>query len=174
MRRLAIMAATVAAAVAVSAKPATAQTQVTCESQNGRQNVCAMDTRGGVRITKYYSLSPCEQGQTWGVTRGGVWVSGGCRATFQSVGVASGSGNYGTYDRYGRNTANGTYNNAAVASAENMCRQAVRQRVGNRRLTTQVQNVTRNNVRVVWQTANGYSGSCRVNSNGNVTLNMNR
>ena len=180
MRRLAILAAGVAAAVGLSANPAKAQTQVTCESLNGQQRVCAMDTSGGVRLTKYVSLTPCVEGQNWGVTRGGVWVSGGCRATFTTVGMASGSGRYGTYDRYGRN--NGTYGNNnntvwnrnSLATADNLCRQAIRRRVGNRRVQTQVRNTNGNSVRLDWASTNGHSGTCRVNRNGNVTVNMAR
>lgn len=180
MRRLAILAAGVAAMVGLSSRPAQAQTQVACESFNNMQRVCAMDTRGGVQLVRTYSETPCVQGQTWGVTRGGVWVSGGCRATFVSSAVAAGSGRYGTYDRYGRynNGAydnNGTtWNNNALATADNLCRQAIRQRLGNRRLATSVQNTNRNNVRLAWQSSNGHAGTCRVNRNGQVTVNMDR
>jgi len=181
MRRLAILAAGVAAAVGLSAHPAKAQTQISCESFNGQQRVCAMDTSGGVRLTKYLSLTPCVEGQNWGVTRGGVWVNGGCRGIFTTAGVAAGSGRYGTYDRYGRNNGaydnydNGTtWNNNALATADNLCRQAIRQRLGNRRLATSVLNTNRNNVRLAWQSSNGHAGSCRVNRNGNVTVSMDR
>jgi hypothetical protein len=174
MRKLAIMAATVAAAVGLSAHQAKAQTQVTCESMFGRQNVCSMDTRGGVQITRTYSQTPCVEGQTWGLARGGVWVSGGCRATFTNVGVTTGSGRYNnTYNNGVYN--NGAYNNNSdLAAADNLCRQAVRSRVGNRRVSTSLQNSNRNNVRIAWQSANGHAGTCRINRNGNVTLNIAR
>lgn len=182
MRRLAILAAGVAAAVGLSARPATAQTQVTCESVNGRQNVCAMDTRGGVQLVKYLSLTPCREGQNWGLARGGIWVSGGCRGVFSTVGVASGSGRYNngnTYDPWGRNNDR-TYDNGSTWSndqlnvANRLCRQAIRQRFGNRGLQTQVRDSNRNTVRLDWATGSGHSGTCRVNRNGNVSVNMAR
>jgi hypothetical protein len=183
MRRLAILAAGVAAAMGLSAHPAKAQTQVACESFSRDQRVCAMDTTGGVQLVRTHSQTPCIQGQTWGVTRGGVWVSGGCRATFATVGASAGSGRYGTYDRYGRNNGsydNGSYNNGntwnnnELATANNLCRQALRQRLGNRRLSTSLRDSNRNSVRLNWASSNGHSGTCRVNRNGNVSVNMAR
>lgn len=53
-----------------------------CESSNGRQNFCNVDTRWGVRITRQLSDSACIEGRTWGRARDGVWVSQGCRAEF--------------------------------------------------------------------------------------------
>lgn len=178
MRRLAILAAGVTAAVGLSVHPARAQTQVACESFSRAQRVCAMNTTGGVQLVRTLSETPCIQGQTWGVTRGGVWVSGGCRATFATAGVSAGSGRYGTYDRYGR--YNGSYNNGtawnnnALATADNLCRQALRQRLGNRRLSTSLRDSNRNSVRLNWASSNGHSGTCRVNRNGNVSVNMAR
>src|SRR6476661_3366619 len=100
MRRLAILAAAVAATAAFAPTHAQAQQTVACESFSRDQRVCSMDTSGGVRLVRAYSETPCVQGQTWGVARGGVWVSGGCRATFASN-VQAGSGRYN----------NGGYNN---------------------------------------------------------------
>lgn len=53
-----------------------------CESTNGRQNFCNVDTRGGVRLVRRLSDNACDEGRTWGATRTGVWVSQGCRAEF--------------------------------------------------------------------------------------------
>lgn len=53
-----------------------------CESTDGRQNFCNVDTRGGVRLVRRLSNNACDEGRTWGATRGGVWVSQGCRAEF--------------------------------------------------------------------------------------------
>ena len=44
--------------------------------------IIAADTRGGVRLMKQRSDSPCNQGYSWGFDRGGVWVDRGCRADF--------------------------------------------------------------------------------------------
>ena len=55
---------------------------VTCSSDNGRRNVCPVNTRGGVRLTNQRSGSPCVQGQTWGFDGRSIWVDRGCRADF--------------------------------------------------------------------------------------------
>lgn len=171
MRKLAILAAAVMAA-AFAPGQAQAQQVVNCESFSRAQRVCAMDTTGGVRLLRTWSETPCVQGQTWGLARGGVWVSGGCRGQFATA-VQSGSGRYntGVYDNDVYN--NNNVNTRAVAQAEQLCRQAVRSRVANRRVNTSVQNVNRNQVRVAWQMSNGLTGTCRVNSDGNVTVRMN-
>ena len=53
-----------------------------CESRDERTQRCPADTRGGVRLLRQLSNTPCVKGRTWGVDRGGVWVAGGCRAEF--------------------------------------------------------------------------------------------
>ena len=173
MRKLAILAAAVAAAAFAPSQAQAQQQVVNCESFSRAQRVCAMDTTGGVQLVRTWSETPCIQGQTWGLVRGGVWVSGGCRAQF-ATSVQAGSGRYntGVYDN------NGVYNNPnvnsrAVAQAEQLCRRAVRSRVANRRVNTSVENVNRNNVRIAWAMSNGVRGTCRVNSDGNVTLRVN-
>ena len=55
---------------------------ITCSSNNGRRNVCNVNTRGGVRISRQISGTPCVQGRTWGWDNNSVWVDGGCRAEF--------------------------------------------------------------------------------------------
>jgi hypothetical protein len=65
------------------AVPALAET-ITCESVNGRERFCPANTRGGVYLSSQLSREGCYQGDTWGYDRGGVWVSGGCRAQFQT------------------------------------------------------------------------------------------
>jgi hypothetical protein len=55
---------------------------ITCSSDNGRRNYCAVDTRRGVRLVRQRSGSPCQQGSTWGYDRRGIWVDRGCRADF--------------------------------------------------------------------------------------------
>jgi hypothetical protein len=56
--------------------------QLTCASDDGRRHYCPVDTRNGVRLVNQRSGSPCNQGQTWGYDRSGVWVDRGCRADF--------------------------------------------------------------------------------------------
>jgi len=53
-----------------------------CESQGGSYKVCAVDTRGGVRLTNQLSSQGCWQNDTWGYDRNRIWVDRGCRAEF--------------------------------------------------------------------------------------------
>lgn len=57
-----------------------------CESISGRWQQCAVDARRGVELARQLSKAPCIRGRTWGVDRGGIWVSGGCRAEFRLLG----------------------------------------------------------------------------------------
>jgi Protein of unknown function (DUF3011) len=56
---------------------------VTCSSNNGKRNYCAVNTGSSVQLVKQRSGSPCVQGQTWGWDRRGIWVDRGCRADFR-------------------------------------------------------------------------------------------
>lgn len=53
-----------------------------CESHDGRENFCNVNTRGGIQLTRQLSKTPCINGRTFGVENGGVWVNNGCRAEF--------------------------------------------------------------------------------------------
>ena len=73
-----------------------------CESDNARTRHCDADTRGGVRMSRQLSDSPCIEGRSWGYDRSGVWVSQGCRAEF-TVGAGGGYGpGYGEGPGYGQ------------------------------------------------------------------------
>lgn len=75
-----------------------------CESGNGRYQECAMNVRGGVRLVRQLSGSPCVEGRSWGATRSGVWVDHGCRAQFATgyrPGNGWGWGNNRSDNRYG-------------------------------------------------------------------------
>ncbi|MBW8367290.1 MAG: DUF3011 domain-containing protein [Arenimonas sp.] len=77
--------------------------EVRCSSNDGRNRFCGVDTRGGVRLVRQESRSPCIQGRSWGYDRRGIWVSNGCRGRFQ-VGAGSGyrQADYGRgYDQRG-------------------------------------------------------------------------
>ena len=63
--------------------------RVVCESKNFQYNTCRLDTRGRVRLTRQISNAPCREGDTWGVSRDGIWVDEGCAAEFR---VEAGSG----------------------------------------------------------------------------------
>jgi len=74
---------------------------LTCASDDGGRHYCAADTSRGVRMVQQRSGSPCEQGQTWGYDRRGIWVDRGCRADFELgrrgwLNPGSQSGNGGT------------------------------------------------------------------------------
>jgi len=70
---------------------------IRCESSDGRTQQCAADTRGGVRLIRQLSRGPCIEGRSWGWSRGGIWVTQGCRGEF-----ATGyGGGYGRDDGYG-------------------------------------------------------------------------
>jgi hypothetical protein len=55
---------------------------VNCSSNDGRRNYCGQFGTRDIRLSRQISGSPCIQGQTWGVDRGGLWVDRGCRADF--------------------------------------------------------------------------------------------
>jgi hypothetical protein len=64
------------------AAPAEARRVEVCESDKGRYRYCSTDTRGGVRLGRQLSDSPCRFGDSWGYDGGGIWVNRGCRAEF--------------------------------------------------------------------------------------------
>ena len=53
-----------------------------CESTNGRENFCNVDTRAGIQMIRQLSSAACINGRTFGVQNNGVWVTNGCRAEF--------------------------------------------------------------------------------------------
>lgn len=73
-------------AVAVTATAPAIGATITCESRDNRERFCPVNTRGGVVLSTQLSRAGCYQGETWGYDRRGVWVSGGCRAVFQTGG----------------------------------------------------------------------------------------
>jgi Protein of unknown function (DUF3011) len=76
-------------------RPGAGQT-LRCSSNSGNLQLCRVNTRGGVRLVKQISGTPCIQDKTWGVSREGIWVDRGCRADFLigqgGVGVGPGPG----------------------------------------------------------------------------------
>ena len=67
--------------------PGNESNRVRCESSKGRERKCPAETRGGVRVTRQLSRSPCVEGHTWGVRPGEIWVKAGCRAEFGLAGI---------------------------------------------------------------------------------------
>ena len=74
---------------------ASAQSTITCESRNGQYQACAVNTSGGVTLSRQLSSQGCWQNDTWGYDRNRVWVTRGCRAEFRVGGTSSGSNNTG-------------------------------------------------------------------------------
>jgi len=67
----------------LAAAEAQAEPLVRCESDDGRPRYCRVDTRGGVRLHRQLSKSPCRYNESWGYDRQGIWVKDGCRAEFR-------------------------------------------------------------------------------------------
>jgi Protein of unknown function (DUF3011) len=65
---------------------------LTCSSDNGQRVTCNANTRGGVRMVRQLSGSPCQEGATWGSDSRGIWVDRGCRAEFEILGGGGQSG----------------------------------------------------------------------------------
>ena len=175
MKKLAALIAVVAA-VGLAPRHAAAQTLVTCESTNGHKEVCPVNTSGGVTLHRQLSSTTCVQGRNWNINPTVIWVSGGCRAQFL-VGNSRGRNSNGGYNdgRYDNGYDNDGYNNRNANAANVACRRAVRAQLGRRvEVDTWAMNRGRNNVRVGWRLANGRSGECRFDRNGNVSVLVNR
>ncbi|MDX7324814.1 DUF3011 domain-containing protein, partial [Providencia rettgeri] len=54
---------------------------IRCESRSFRYNECETDMRRP-RIIRQLSGSACIPGQSWGFSRGTIWVDKGCSAVF--------------------------------------------------------------------------------------------
>jgi hypothetical protein len=178
MKKLAALIAVVAA-VGLAPRHASAQTVITCESPNGRKEVCPVNTAGGVTLYRQLSSTACVQGRNWNINPSVIWVSGGCRAQFMVGNTRGGRYSNGGYNNGGSNNGgynNGGYNNNRAANnTEGLCRRAVRQQVGRGvDVSTWAINNSRNNARVGWRIANGRSGECRIDRNGNVSVLANR
>ena len=172
MKKMAALIA-LAAAVSLAPRPAAAQTVVTCESTNGHKEICPVNTSGGVTVYRQLSSTTCVQGRNWNLTPSVIWVNGGCRAQFMVGNTRGGRYDNGGYNNGGYN--NNGYNNRTANSTEGLCRRAVRQQVGRRvEISTWAMNNSRNNARVGWRLANGRSGECRIDRNGNVSVLVNR
>jgi hypothetical protein len=105
--------AAILAAISLTA-PALAET-ITCESIDGRERYCSANTRGGVYLSNQLSRDGCYQGDTWGYDRHGIWVSGGCRAQFQTG--YGGSNWYGDNNYYSGNDRKSSNDGAKAAVA---------------------------------------------------------
>jgi Protein of unknown function (DUF3011) len=59
--------------------------RLVCESREYEYNVCPTGRIRDAHIVRQISQAPCIQGQTWGVSRDGIWVDRGCEAEFRIV-----------------------------------------------------------------------------------------
>lgn len=174
-----------AALLVVAAQPAQAQRRVVrCESRDYRERTCGANTSGGVRLVRQLGDAACREGRTWGTTRGGIWVSNGCRADFE---VGGGRGGVldtwrratGTYrnDDWNRRNGNDRYGNGGWngGNASNRCRSAVASRLGTRTGSVQTwsRRQDRNAVELGWR-AGRSDGTCRVDRNGRVSIRIDR
>lgn len=60
--------------------------EVVCTSIDRRYRECQVPFRGRAVVTHQISDTNCVEGRTWGQRPGSVWVRGGCRAQFESIG----------------------------------------------------------------------------------------
>ena len=67
------------------------QVEIRCESDDGRENFCAVDNRD-VRLQRTLSRAPCVEGQSWRHDRRGVYVRNGCRGLFVAFQSGGGGG----------------------------------------------------------------------------------
>src|SRR5271168_4995986 len=56
--------------------------KITCSSNNGRRNWCAIGNSRDVQLVRQISGSACIRDNTWGIDNRGLWVDKGCRADF--------------------------------------------------------------------------------------------
>ena len=56
--------------------------KVVCEAKDGQRILCAADAARGVGLLRQLSQTDCVLNHTWGYTKEGVWVEGGCKAEF--------------------------------------------------------------------------------------------
>ncbi len=56
--------------------------KLTCESKSKRRRFCGATISTEAKVIKQLSGTACEEGRTWGWSRNGIWVDGGCRADF--------------------------------------------------------------------------------------------
>ena len=110
LRCLAFVVLVAAGALALP-RDANAQYVVRCESVDYRDNYCAVDTRGGVRIVNQVSDADCYEGETWGYDHRGIWVKNGCGGDFEILGRGGHGNGYsqGGYAQGGYGDHQGRY-----------------------------------------------------------------
>jgi|CXWL01.1.fsa_nt_gi hypothetical protein len=91
---------------------------VTCESRGGGYRECYTGFRNSPELVEQLSGTPCEEGESWGHRPGVVWVSDGCRATFDEGegGRWSGGGNGGGAEGIVCESRDGRYRECPLAT----------------------------------------------------------
>lgn len=56
-----------------------------CESREYEYNVCPTGRIRNAQLVRQISQAPCVQGQSWGISRDGIWVDRGCEGEFRIV-----------------------------------------------------------------------------------------
>ncbi|HEX3372714.1 MAG TPA: DUF3011 domain-containing protein [Edaphobacter sp.] len=79
---LSIVSIAFAVPTAAHAQPGYGQQRITCSSNNGKRNWCAIGGARDAQLVRQISGSPCVRGDTWGIDNRGLWVDRGCRAEF--------------------------------------------------------------------------------------------
>lgn len=95
---------------------ARADFNVTCESAAGQTRNCPINgSYNRVYLKTQLSRAACHEGSSWGVADSYLWVSNGCRATFQ---VVQGNANPNSHgNRYGSHESSDNGKAAAAAAA---------------------------------------------------------
>ena len=57
---------------------------ISCGSVDHRRTTCSVPWRDA-RLVRQDSRSACIRGDTWGMTRRGIWVDDGCRGIFEDA-----------------------------------------------------------------------------------------
>jgi hypothetical protein len=76
------------------------QSIMTCSSDDGQTKTCQAGPNRGIQFLRQRSQASCVEGQSYGIQRNRVWVSGGCRADFQVFNRYNNNSD-GTYSRQG-------------------------------------------------------------------------
>jgi hypothetical protein len=57
--------------------------EIVCSSQSAGYSYCRAGTAKGVTLVEQMGPFACNQGNTWGYDKAGIWVSNGCAARFR-------------------------------------------------------------------------------------------
>ena len=97
---------------------------ISCSSDDGQLHSCRVNTDQPIHFVRQRSDAQCVEGESYGINRGGVWVTNGCRADF-AVGDNYSADNNGYYNQQG------TYNNGQYDRNNDRNRDGYRDQNGN-------------------------------------------